>query len=82
MSFIFNNYTAFYATSTVVESVRKAQEENAAAILSRALQMSKDKMVTKPVTYSQVNYFSYSNNSFFIKISFLFFFQLFNIVFR
>lgn len=40
-------YTAFYATSTVVESVRKAQEENAAAILSRALQMSKDhKMVS------------------------------------
>ncbi|XP_062166688.1 uncharacterized protein LOC133873003 isoform X1 [Alnus glutinosa] len=36
---------AFYATSTVVESVRKAQEENAAAILSRALQMSKDKMI-------------------------------------
>jgi hypothetical protein len=66
MSFIFNNYTAFYATSTVVESVRKAQEENAAAILSRALQVSKDKMVIKPIT-SQVNYFSYSHNSFFIK---------------
>lgn len=37
---------AFYATTTVVESVRKAQEENAAAVLSRALQMSKDKRVS------------------------------------
>ncbi|KAJ0087960.1 hypothetical protein Patl1_32833 [Pistacia atlantica] len=36
---------AFYATSSVVESVRKAQEENSAALLSRALQMCKDKLV-------------------------------------
>ncbi|KAB1200299.1 Universal stress protein A-like protein [Morella rubra] len=36
---------AFYATSSVVESVRKAQEENSAAILSRALLMCKNKMV-------------------------------------
>ncbi|XP_059427975.1 uncharacterized protein LOC132161798 [Corylus avellana] len=41
---------AFYATSTVVESVRKAQEENAAAILSRALQMSKDHKMVKAET--------------------------------
>ncbi|CAI9097514.1 OLC1v1033960C1 [Oldenlandia corymbosa var. corymbosa] len=31
-----------YPTTTVVESVRKAQAENAAAVLSRALQMCKD----------------------------------------
>lgn len=35
---------AFYATSAVVESVRKAQEENTTVLLSRALQMCKDKM--------------------------------------
>ncbi|KAA8518417.1 hypothetical protein F0562_015891 [Nyssa sinensis] len=34
-----------YATTTVLESVRKAQEENTAAILSRALQICKDKPV-------------------------------------
>lgn len=38
-------YAAFYASSSVVESVRKAQEENSALILSRALQMCRDKMV-------------------------------------
>ncbi|KAI4319573.1 hypothetical protein MLD38_033158 [Melastoma candidum] len=37
--------TAFYATSSMVESVRKAQEENATLILSRALQMCEEKMV-------------------------------------
>ncbi|KAH9674151.1 Usp domain-containing protein [Citrus sinensis] len=37
--------SAFYATSSMVESVRKSQEENSAALLSRALQMCKDKMV-------------------------------------
>ncbi|KAI4341301.1 hypothetical protein MLD38_026037 [Melastoma candidum] len=36
---------AFYATTSVVESMRKVQEENAALILSRALQMCKEKMV-------------------------------------
>ncbi|KAG2686819.1 hypothetical protein I3843_09G025500 [Carya illinoinensis] len=35
---------ALYTTSAVVESVRKAQEENTTALLSRALQMCKDKM--------------------------------------
>ncbi|GMY14365.1 universal stress protein YxiE isoform X2 [Fagus crenata] len=37
--------TAFYATTSVVESVRKAQEENSAMLLSRALQLCKDKMI-------------------------------------
>ncbi len=37
---------AFYATTSVVESVRKAQEENSAMLLSRALQLCKDKMVS------------------------------------
>ncbi|XP_061954198.1 universal stress protein A-like protein isoform X1 [Populus nigra] len=36
---------AFYATPSIVESVRKAQTENDAALLSRALQMCKDKMI-------------------------------------
>ncbi|KAK9906052.1 hypothetical protein M0R45_000097 [Rubus argutus] len=36
---------AYYATTSVVESVKKAQEETAAVILSRALQICKDKMV-------------------------------------
>ncbi|KAJ0027494.1 hypothetical protein Pint_36260 [Pistacia integerrima] len=35
----------FYATTSVVESVRTAQEENSEALLSRALQMCKDKLV-------------------------------------
>ncbi|KAL9425517.1 hypothetical protein AB3S75_032470 [Citrus x aurantiifolia] len=35
----------FPALSTSSESVRKSQEENSAALLSRALQMCKDKMV-------------------------------------
>ncbi|KAK4776490.1 hypothetical protein SAY86_005178 [Trapa natans] len=37
--------TAFYASSAVIESVKKAQEENSAIILSRALQMCREKMV-------------------------------------
>ncbi|KAF8022943.1 hypothetical protein BT93_F0456 [Corymbia citriodora subsp. variegata] len=36
---------AFYAASSVVESVRKAQEENSALILSRALHMCKESTV-------------------------------------
>ncbi|KAJ6864617.1 hypothetical protein NC651_035238 [Populus alba x Populus x berolinensis] len=36
---------AFYATPSIVESVRKAQAENDAALQSRALQMCKDKMI-------------------------------------
>ncbi|GLT36029.1 hypothetical protein SLA2020_104340 [Shorea laevis] len=36
---------AFYPTVSVMESVKKAQEQISAAILSRALQMCKDKMV-------------------------------------
>ncbi|CAK7342173.1 unnamed protein product [Dovyalis caffra] len=36
---------AFYATSSIVESVRKSQAENATALLSRAKQMCKDKMI-------------------------------------
>ncbi|KAL3715903.1 hypothetical protein ACJRO7_007631 [Eucalyptus globulus] len=36
---------AFYAASSVMESVRKAQEENSALILSRALHMCKESMV-------------------------------------
>ncbi|EXC03813.1 Universal stress protein A-like protein [Morus notabilis] len=42
--------TAVYATTTVVESVRKAQEENSAALLSRALQMCKEKPNIKAET--------------------------------
>ncbi|XP_031381747.1 universal stress protein A-like protein isoform X1 [Punica granatum] len=38
-------YAAFYASSAVVESVKKAQEENATFILSRALQMCREKLV-------------------------------------
>ncbi|KAI6673906.1 hypothetical protein NL676_001812 [Syzygium grande] len=37
--------TVFYATPSVVESVRKAQEESSALILSRALHMCKESMV-------------------------------------
>ncbi|CAM8952093.1 unnamed protein product [Rhodiola kirilowii] len=36
---------AVYATNNVIESVRKAQEENSAAVLARALQICKSKMV-------------------------------------
>ncbi|KAG6743926.1 hypothetical protein POTOM_052630 [Populus tomentosa] len=36
---------AFYAAPSIVESVRKAQAENDAALQSRALQMCKDKMI-------------------------------------
>ncbi|KAG5252958.1 hypothetical protein OIU76_021202 [Salix suchowensis] len=36
---------AFYAPPSIEESVRKAQAENDAALLSRALQMCKDKMI-------------------------------------
>ncbi|XP_034693525.1 universal stress protein A-like protein [Vitis riparia] len=46
----FHNYVlpagpGIYATSTVIESVRKAQEQNSSVILSRALRLCKDKMV-------------------------------------
>ncbi|KAE8125273.1 hypothetical protein FH972_020103 [Carpinus fangiana] len=41
----FQQYVFPAGPGGAVESVRKAQEENAAAILSRALQLSKDKMV-------------------------------------
>ncbi|XP_048137733.1 universal stress protein A-like protein isoform X2 [Rhodamnia argentea] len=37
--------TAMYATSAAAESVRKAQEENTAIIMSRALHMCKESMV-------------------------------------
>ncbi|KAL9399781.1 hypothetical protein Peur_008742 [Populus x canadensis] len=39
---------AFYASSSIIESVRKSQAENATALLSRALQMCKDKMGIDP----------------------------------
>ncbi|XP_004504522.1 uncharacterized protein [Cicer arietinum] len=50
---IFHNYVhpigpagaAFYPASLVVDSVKKAQQEKSASILSRALQMCKDKLV-------------------------------------
>ncbi|KAL6141593.1 hypothetical protein ACLB2K_059881 [Fragaria x ananassa] len=35
----------YYASASVVESVKKAQEESSAAILSRALQICKDRMI-------------------------------------
>lgn len=38
-------FTAFYPASVVVDSVKKAQQEKSASILSRALQMCKDKLV-------------------------------------
>lgn len=44
----------YYATTSVVESVKKAQEETAAAILSRALQICKDKMVIKSLTSNEI----------------------------
>ncbi|KAK4749899.1 hypothetical protein SAY87_027348 [Trapa incisa] len=37
--------TAFYASSAVIESVKTAQEENTALILSRAIQMCRERMV-------------------------------------
>ncbi|OMO51900.1 Universal stress protein A [Corchorus capsularis] len=37
--------SVFYPTSTVVYSVRKSQEEISAALLSRALNMCRDKMI-------------------------------------
>ncbi|KAL9425516.1 hypothetical protein AB3S75_032469 [Citrus x aurantiifolia] len=37
---------AFYATSTLVENVKKAEEQSSAALLSRALQVCKEKMVS------------------------------------
>lgn len=40
------NSTAVYGTSAVVESVRKAQEESSTALLSRALNMCKEKLVS------------------------------------
>ncbi|GMN39635.1 hypothetical protein TIFTF001_008864 [Ficus carica] len=42
--------TAVYATTSVVESVRKAQEENSSALMSRALQMCKEKPNIKAET--------------------------------
>ncbi|KAJ4832038.1 hypothetical protein Tsubulata_017765 [Turnera subulata] len=36
---------AFFGSSSIIESVRKAQAENAAALLSRALQMCKTRMI-------------------------------------
>ncbi|XP_050230166.1 universal stress protein A-like protein isoform X2 [Mercurialis annua] len=36
---------AFYTPPNIVESVRKAQQENSAAILSRALKICNDKMI-------------------------------------
>ncbi|KAH9737770.1 Usp domain-containing protein [Citrus sinensis] len=36
---------AFYATSTLVENVKKAEEQSSAALLSRALQVCKENMV-------------------------------------
>lgn len=38
--------TAFYATSSIVESTRKAQMEISTDILSRAMQVCKGRMVT------------------------------------
>ncbi|KAF8035994.1 hypothetical protein BT93_C1882 [Corymbia citriodora subsp. variegata] len=38
---------AFYMTSAAAESVRKAQEENSALILSRALHMCRESMATE-----------------------------------
>ncbi|PRQ44300.1 putative universal stress protein A [Rosa chinensis] len=35
----------YYASASVVESVKKAQQENSAAILSRAMQICKDRMI-------------------------------------
>ncbi|XP_021893934.1 universal stress protein A-like protein [Carica papaya] len=37
--------TAFYASSSVLDSVRKAQEENSAAILARALKVCRDQNI-------------------------------------
>ncbi|KAM0980859.1 hypothetical protein ACFX2J_013984 [Malus domestica] len=37
--------TAFYATPSVLESIRKAQEESAASVLSRALEICNEKMI-------------------------------------
>ncbi|KAL6997865.1 hypothetical protein U1Q18_007990 [Sarracenia purpurea var. burkii] len=41
---------AVFATTSMVESVRKAQDQNAAAVLSRALQLCKQKMVSSMPT--------------------------------
>lgn len=49
ITFVVNFYAdsiGIYATSTVIESVRKAQEQNSSVILSRALRLCKDKMVS------------------------------------
>lgn len=43
--------TAVYATTSLVESVRKAQEENSTALLSRALKMCKEKPVILELLY-------------------------------
>ncbi|OMO68721.1 Universal stress protein A [Corchorus olitorius] len=40
-----NSHHLFYPTSTVVDSVRKSQEEISAALLSRALNMCRNKMI-------------------------------------
>ena len=47
IALIYNDAAAFYASSSIIESVRKSLAENATALLSRALQMCKDKMVVK-----------------------------------
>ncbi|RVW38431.1 Universal stress protein A-like protein [Vitis vinifera] len=44
-NYVFPAGPGIYATSTVIESVRKAQEQNSSVILSRALRLCKDKMV-------------------------------------
>lgn len=45
MKFCIHFSTVFYPASAVVDSVKKAQQEKSVAILSRALQMCKDKLV-------------------------------------
>jgi len=51
--------TAFYPANVVVESVKKAQEEKSASVLSRALKMCHDKLVNVSLLYK---------NSFFILV--------------
>ncbi|KAL3532212.1 hypothetical protein ACH5RR_005733 [Cinchona calisaya] len=43
--FIYPAGPVVYATPMVIESMKKAQEENAAGVLNRALQMCKDKKI-------------------------------------
>lgn len=44
---------AVYASSSMIESVKKAQQEASAALLSRALQMCRAKQVTH-ITFSHI----------------------------